>query len=66
MRYDEWYGYRQEPAARGELDLGFRVTKRELEAIRAGMKIHAGARMPKLTWDDWRQIAIACAIGANT
>jgi len=53
------------PAAQGELDLGFRVTAREMEAIRTGMKIHAAARAPKLTWEGWRAIAVACSIASE-
>ena len=53
------------PAANGQLDLGFRVTQRELEAIRTGMKVHTAARAPKLTWDGWKCIAIACAIASD-
>jgi len=54
------------PAASGELDLGFRVTAREREAIRNGMQIYAAApRVVKLSWDDWRAIAVACAVGSE-
>ena len=49
-----------------KLDLGFRVTAREREAIRAGMKTYAAAtKIPKLTWDEWRLIAVACAIASD-
>ena len=49
-----------------ELDLGFRVTQREREVIRTGMKVYAAApRVPRLTFEDWKAIAQAAAVGSE-
>ena len=52
------------PDAESVLKLGLRLNEQELTLIRMAMAIHSASRQPKLTWNGWRHIAVACAIGS--
>ena len=53
------------PDAESVLKLGLRLNEQELTLIRMAMAIHSASRQPKLTWNGWRHIAVACAIGSG-
>ena len=53
------------PDARSARAFGLPLSRQQVAAIRRGMAIHEASLQPKLTWNGWRHIALACAIGAE-
>jgi hypothetical protein len=53
------------PDAEAVLKMGLRLSEEEIRTIKAAMTLHTQSKQPKLTWIGWRQIALACAIGAE-
>jgi len=47
------------------LRTGLRLSEEETMTVRTAMAVHTQSKQPKLLWIGWKQIALACAIGAE-
>lgn len=53
------------PTADAVLDIGLALSADEVDRIRLAMAIHSASKRPSLTWNGWKHIAVALAVGTK-